>query len=193
MKKSLILLLSLLLTSCVSYIGNNLTFDEMIDANTKTIKNANKQEVQQALIKVFKLARNDYFSNIAATEDNVYFKTQQNPYWILGFSRIITTLSFNLTEDKNNVKINIFNKTNTFVNILAFINEYQEDVINNPALNELIIKRTNYLLGKTNKWYTCKEYSTFIKANNIKGDIDALCWLSEDIHPSSREAKDIIN
>lgn len=180
------------LTSCASYNNQKYPLSQIIESNSITFNNTNKKDIQKALIQVFLLAKNDAFTTITANENSVIVQIQQNPYWILGFSRIVTRFNFNFNEYKNNVLMTIEQQTNSYINIFAFISDYHGILETNPALNDLINKRVNYLIGKSSVWYSCMDYKEYMKKHNINGNIDELCWFSSDLSPQTSEGKKII-
>lgn len=190
MKKILFLLL--FLCSC-SHRTIDITFNQIKEANTYTFKNTTKKDVQVALAKVFRLAKDDRTTNMSANEKSLHVKTLQNLYIIIGFGQIITNLTFDLTENGQEVKVNILNKQKIYGNTLLIFYNYAEILSNNKALNDLIFKRTNYLLGKTNKWYTCDEYNKYAKENNIMGTTEPICLFASDISPESKKGQEILN
>lgn len=180
------------LTACASYKNQKYPLSQVIESNSITFNNTNKKDVQKALIKVFLLAKNDMSTTITANENSVTVQIQQNPYWVLGFSRIVTRFKFNFLEYKNNVSMTIEQQTNSYMNIFAFISDYHGILETNPALNDLIIKRMDYLLGKDTVWYSCIEYKEYMKKNHINGNINELCWFASDISPQTSDGKKII-
>ncbi len=180
------------LTACASYKNQKNILSKVIENNSIIFNNTNKKDVQKALIQVFLLAKDDTFTTITANEDSVAVQIQQNPYWILGFSRIVTKFNFHFTENKNDVLMTVEQQTNSYINMFAFLSDYHGILETNSALNDLIIKRMNYLLGKSNVWYTCTDYKKLMNQQNINENIDALCWFASDISPQTSDGKKII-
>lgn len=157
----------------LSACSTSLTEEEYREISTKVYHDIEPNEVIEATVKLFKLFDG---TNVMYLDNSV---TVAMRWGIFGFLSGTTGKDYwtiKVKEHGNNsilVSANVL-RTSEDVGIWGYSNNPSKQLQDKPTFN-LFWKRLDYFLGKSTKWYTCKDYRSAKRGEVARGVPDGFC------------------
>jgi len=204
MKKIVVIFLTLsILTGCAAqrkltrheYIALREKYDQL---RTKVYKNISKEQVLDAIEKLFNLADDDYQISYGKNGCIAYRNWCLYLVFAAAFGKDYWYILVNENMNETKVTIREVTQSTAFVGtatgnggaqITTFPSMINPDIIDEielktrDAMYTLFFKRLDFLLGMSNEWLDCKKARQYMRDNNIKGNLDPFCVVASDRKP----------
>lgn len=157
-------------SGCAGY--KSYTREQWLEGTTRVYDNVTTDQVLLATEKIF----------VLADESDVTFAHRQNGIKISRFTAPFPAVVYfhwdiQCEPVDNGVKVTVIDLSASGQALLSYI---EPNPLSGLSVIDLYFKRLEYLLGKSQQWYSCKDYEQAFPDHT---SLEALCILADDERP----------
>lgn len=173
----------LALTGCAAN-QKTMTRDEFIGATQRHYDGVTEKQFYEAAEQLFMLSDGDDTAFAYPGEHAMIAQRDWSIYMVLAYAQGVHAWQISTTPTESGVEGNVYvSMQGSAVNGMPTFNggvsthtsPTMQDVVNAPAVYELFWSRMDYLLGKSDTWFTCEAWDAKLDTGETYGTMEPLC------------------